>query len=94
MTGRITVQVLCEKRVQSPLPGTPWPLPRVTGVDRSTGRPDDSFVDSPHTPRGLPQDTNFDARLLKLLALKREMELLHAQLQCLKLMLKLGVRLL
>jgi hypothetical protein len=50
-------------------------------------------MDSPATPRRLPRDTSFEARLEALLEIKRDMLALHARLEYLQLMLKLGVHL-
>lgn len=49
-------------------------------------------MDSPNTPRGTPHATDFEAKTLAMLKLKHEMELLHARLEYLKLVLKMGVR--
>ena len=49
-------------------------------------------MDSPCTPRGLPQATDFEARLQALLKIRHEMEMLHARLEYVRLLLKLGVR--
>lgn len=50
-------------------------------------------MNSPYTPRPHTGDQDFDEKTLVWLELKREMEQLHAQLEYLKLALKLGVRL-
>jgi hypothetical protein len=49
-------------------------------------------MESPSDRREVPQGTDFDKRLQDWLELKREMEILHAQAQYLRLILKLGVR--
>jgi len=62
------------------------------GIDHEQWRRDDSAMDSPSTPRGLPQATDFEARLQALLKIRHEMEMLHARLEYVRLLLKLGVR--
>ena len=49
-------------------------------------------MDSPNTPPRMPPEAEFDFRLKALLDLKQQMQFLHARLQFIKLMLKLGVR--
>ena len=56
------------------------------------GREHDA-MESQQPPRGIPQDADFSARLQALHNIKQEMEQLHAHLQYLRLMLRLGVRL-
>jgi hypothetical protein len=48
-------------------------------------------MDTPNTPREAPQSTDLDAKLHAWLELKREMESLHAQVEYVRLLLKLGV---
>ena len=47
-------------------------------------------METPNTPRQT-QDPNLDAQVQTWLELKREMEALHAQVEYVRLMLKLGV---
>jgi hypothetical protein len=49
-------------------------------------------MESPNDRKGVPQATDFDKQLQAWLELKREMELLHARVQYLNLILRLGVR--
>ena len=49
-------------------------------------------MDTPDTPRRAPPEADFDFRLQALLDLKQEMHDLHARLEYVRLMLKLGVR--
>jgi len=50
-------------------------------------------MESPNERKQGSQDTDFDRKLQAWLELKREMEVLHARVQYLNLMLRLGVRL-
>ena len=51
-------------------------------------------MDLPKPPRDVvPQVANWEARTLALLKLKQEMQLLHARLEYLRIILKVGVRL-
>lgn len=49
-------------------------------------------MDTPNTPRETRQNPDLDAKVQAWLALKQEMELLHARVEYVRLMLKLGVR--
>jgi len=71
----------------------PGDAPLGRGVDRQTGRHDDSAMDSPNQPRGSLPEIAFEARLQALRDLKRELQFLHARLEYIRLMLKLGARL-
>ncbi len=48
-------------------------------------------MDTPHTPREPQQSTNLEAKALAWLELKREMQSLHAQIEYVRLLIKLGV---
>jgi len=48
-------------------------------------------MNTPNTPREPQQSTELDAKIHAWLELKREMESLHAQVEYVRLMLKLGV---
>jgi len=50
-------------------------------------------MDSPNQPRGSLPEIAFEARLQALRDLKRELQFLHARLEYIRLMLKLGARL-
>jgi hypothetical protein len=49
-------------------------------------------MDTPNTPRETRQGADQEAKLHAWLELKREMESLHAQVEYVRLLLKLGVR--
>jgi hypothetical protein len=49
-------------------------------------------MDTPDTPRETPPGADLGAKLHAWLDLKREMESLHAQVEYVRLLLKLGVR--
>jgi hypothetical protein len=49
-------------------------------------------MDTPDTPRDSYRIPNLESRVHALLELKREMEALHAQVEYIRLLLKLGVR--
>jgi hypothetical protein len=49
-------------------------------------------MDSLPPPRQTPEDKDFDAKTQAWLELKREMERLHASVEYLRLILKIGVR--
>lgn len=49
-------------------------------------------MESPHTPREEPQRTDLEAKTLAWLELKHEMEKLHARIEYVRLILRLGVR--
>ena len=63
------------------------------GIDLKACGRDDAFMDTPNTPRQALPDADFDFRLQALLDLKQQMHDLHARLEYVRLMLKLGVRL-
>lgn len=50
-------------------------------------------MDAPQAPRKQPADQDFDAKTRAWLELKREMEQLHASVEYLRLILKMGVKL-
>jgi hypothetical protein len=50
-------------------------------------------MDAPNTPRKPPSDPDFEAKTRAWLELKREMEQLHANVEYLRLILKMGVKL-
>jgi hypothetical protein len=50
-------------------------------------------MESPKPPRQSPDDKDFDAKTQAWLELKREMEQLHASVEYLRLILKMGVKL-
>ncbi len=49
-------------------------------------------MDTPNTPRGTHHDPELEARVQAWLELKREMEALHAKVEYVRLLLKMGVR--
>lgn len=49
-------------------------------------------MDTPNTPRDTRPDQGLDARVQAWLELKREMEALHAKVEYVRLLLKMGVR--
>lgn len=49
-------------------------------------------MDTPNPPRETRPTTDLDAKVQAWLALKHEMELLHARVEYVRLLLKLGVR--
>jgi len=49
-------------------------------------------MDTPNTPREPQQSTHLEAKALAWLELKREMQSLHAQIEYVRLLIKLGVR--
>lgn len=49
-------------------------------------------MDTPNTPRDARPDQDLDARVQAWLELKREMETLHAKVEYVRLLLKMGVR--
>ncbi len=49
-------------------------------------------MDTPNTPRETRHDSDLNAQLQAWLELKREMEVLHAKVEYVRLLLKMGVR--
>ena len=63
------------------------------GVDHAGPPRHHAGMESPKPPRQSPDDKDFDAKTQAWLELKREMELLHANVEYLRLILKMGVKL-
>jgi hypothetical protein len=61
------------------------------GIDLASARCHDSLMDTPNTPREPRQSNELKAKALAWLALKREMQSLHAQIEYVRLLIKLGV---
>lgn len=62
------------------------------GVDPPARRRHHGHMDTPNTPRGTHHDPELEARVQAWLELKREMEALHAKVEYVRLLLKMGVR--